>query len=131
MQETNKDFPSSLRAHYQMVCNKYRVQKYNVDAGFFEVWRKTGFGMCLHDHMGHFVQARTEWTSPKLCTHEDEALGLLQAICWVIEIGVDSVIFETDSKQVVDEVTKDRVNLTKFGSIMAQCKELFSYFPNF
>lgn len=37
---------------------------------------------------------------PLLQVHEGEVLGLLQAIKWVHELGLENVIFEVDSKSV-------------------------------
>lgn len=107
------------------------VLKCNIDAVFFDNHGMSSFGMCLHDHRGYFVQARTAWMTPKLLAHEGETAALLQAIQWTTVIGADKVIFEVDIKKVGDEVYNFMENLTKFGSIVTLCKELLCSFPNY
>jgi hypothetical protein len=58
--------------------------------------------MCIFDHNGNFVQVKTMCYSPLLSVKEGEALGLLQAIRWIGNMGMDNVIFELDAKVVVN-----------------------------
>lgn len=51
--------------------------------------------------MGQFMSARF---SPMLRVDEGDATGLLMAIRWAIELNLDHVVFELDSKLVVDRV---------------------------
>jgi ribonuclease HI len=51
---------------------------------------------------GHFVKARTLCIAAHLTVKEGEAFGLLQAIKWVGELGLNNVIFNLDAKSVVD-----------------------------
>lgn len=47
-----------------------------------------------------FILARTSCYSPLLRVKEGEADALLAAVEWVIDLGLDNVIFEVDSKIV-------------------------------
>lgn len=60
--------------------------KRNIDASFQEL-TSMGIGMCIRDERGAFVKARTITFSPKLQVHEGEALGLLEALQWVKDLG--------------------------------------------
>jgi hypothetical protein len=55
----------------------------------------------MDDH-GRLVKAKTSWSSPLLDVSEGEAIGLLYAIRWAKVQYLNNVIFELDSKRVVD-----------------------------
>jgi len=56
---------------------------------------------------------------------EDKALGLLQAIKWIItSFGISNVIFEIVSKQVVDDVLNTKLNHTEYLSLMHMIVDL-------
>lgn len=80
--------------------------KCNVDASFNQVSGMTGFGMCLRDHVGGFIFAKTTCISPVLQVHEGEAAGLLEALRWLQHLGFDHVILESDCKHLVDNIER-------------------------
>lgn len=65
--------------------------KCNIDASFSTTFNEVGIGICVRDEEGQFVVARTEWMSPITEVDTGEALGLLAAIKWVHELGLDGV----------------------------------------
>jgi len=54
------------------------------------------------------VKDITSWSAPLLDVPEGEALGLLYAIRWAKKHNFNNVIFELDSKRVVDSFHNTR-----------------------
>ncbi|GAU45955.1 hypothetical protein TSUD_301640 [Trifolium subterraneum] len=82
----------------------YGWYKCNVDAGFHKNLNRTSFGWCLRDHAGHFVMAETRWMEGSCSIIESESIALLKAMEELRHRGIINVIFETDSKSVVDAI---------------------------
>jgi len=77
---------------------------------------------------GNFVLAKTEWFTPVLKVDEGEALGLLLAIRWLKDFPINNVIFELDSKKVVDGYHNNGKDEYDFGVIVIECRRSFSSF---
>lgn len=60
---------------------------------FYESLRRTGFGFCLRDHDGNFIQAKTMLVNQLLPVQVGEAMGLLYALEWVAEVAVSQQCF--------------------------------------
>lgn len=82
-------------------------------------------GLCLRDAGGAYILARSSWKSHLLSVREGEAEGLLAAIHWMQELGYYNVIFELDSKVVVDSMVNLSLENSEFGAIIMQCRDLF------
>ncbi|GAU41624.1 hypothetical protein TSUD_81100 [Trifolium subterraneum] len=80
--------------------------KCNVDAGFYNERRKTSAGWCVCDHAGQFIMAGTSWEQGKCSIIEGEAITLLETMKEMTRRGLTYVIFETDSKRVVEATQK-------------------------
>ena len=65
--------------------------------------------------------------SPKMA----EALLLRSAIEWVLSLGKENAIFETDGKVVVDAMHLSTVDLSEFGTIVQDCIYLLEQGVNF
>jgi ribonuclease HI len=103
--------------------------KCNVDAGFHHNLNKTSAGWCVRDNLGRFMKAGTTWKRAKFSVGEGEALALLEAMK-VMENGrATQVIFETDSKCVVDAIYN--FGTSEFSAIICNVKRIFSSNPNF
>ncbi|MCH93703.1 cytochrome P450, partial [Trifolium medium] len=87
-----------------------RRLKCNVDASFSSSRNKVGIGVCIRDDQGRFVLAKTEWYSPLLDVDVGESMGLLSAVTWVKELHLNSVVFELDSKHVVDSFNRNELD---------------------
>ncbi|XP_024630414.1 uncharacterized protein [Medicago truncatula] len=103
----------------------------NVDASFHRASDKTGIGCCVRNNAGIFVSALTSWTRPELSPHEGETLGLWQAMSWAFSSGFQNVIFETDSKMLVDAVHSDSAGIPKFYVIVSKIRGLLALHYNF
>jgi ribonuclease HI len=106
-------------------------QKCNVDAGFHQSLNKTSVGWCLRDHLGNFMVAGTAWNEGNCSIVEGEAHALLEALSRVEERGITHVIFETDSKNVVDAIHKLSSGFSEFSAIICNIQNVLSRNPNF
>jgi ribonuclease HI len=90
-----------------------------------------GIGICIRDDQGQFVRAKMVWYSPILDVDIGEALGLLTAMKWMRDLHLNNVVFELDSKRVVDNFKNNRRDESVLGDIIKDCKNVFySYFTN-
>lgn len=89
--------------------------KINSDAAFFGNSTVASFGMCLRNDQGAFLGAKTERMCPLVQVHEGEALGVLKALRWAVELGLLNVVFELDSELVVDSIQSLRKDHSEFG----------------
>ncbi|GAU27275.1 hypothetical protein TSUD_125560 [Trifolium subterraneum] len=105
--------------------------KCNVDAGFYHNLHRTTAGWCLRDHQGSFVRAGTSWSNGNYYIAEGEAAAVLDAMKAVENQGVTHVIFETDSKSVVDAIYNFHGGSSEFSSIICNIKNALLSNPNF
>ncbi|MCI23364.1 cytochrome P450, partial [Trifolium medium] len=91
-------------------------QKCNVDAGFHRELNKTSAGWLLRDHSGLFVLEGTSWREGNCSIIEGEAIALLEAMREVEHRGITHVVFETDSKSVVDAIHNLRAGSSEFST---------------
>ncbi|XP_058768333.1 uncharacterized protein LOC131642063 [Vicia villosa] len=96
--------------------------KCNIDAYFSN--NKVGIGACIRYNKVLFIASRTEWFSHITEVAIWEAMGILSSIKWVHALGYDSVDFELDAKNIVDNVNRSHPNNTDFGAITFECKLL-------
>ncbi|KAL6549455.1 hypothetical protein OROHE_008572 [Orobanche hederae] len=104
--------------------------KCNIDASFSLTDNRVGIGLCIRDHLGNFIRAKTHWFTPLTAVLMGESMGLHLAINWVRELGLKDVIFEMDAKMVVDAFNSSKVVISEFGCLISSCKTLFSFFSN-
>jgi ribonuclease HI len=105
--------------------------KCNVDAGFHQEVNKTSAGWCVRDYRGHYVMAGTTWKDGQCSILEGEAMALLHAMRELEQRGLSQVIFETDSKSVVDAIQHFRGGNSEFSSIISQINNVLLFNPNF
>lgn len=90
----------------------------NVDVAFPSEIQAIAFGMCIRDEHGRVVHARTSWVPMRLDIKEGEAMGLLEAINWALQLNLHNVIFELDGKIVVDSLKAHTVDISEYGSVI-------------
>ncbi|XP_024640655.1 uncharacterized protein [Medicago truncatula] len=110
---------------------EYGRLKCNVDASFHRASDRAGISCCVRNDAGLFVSALTSWMRPKLSPHEGEALGLWHAMSWALSSGFHNVIFETDSKMLVDVVHSDNAGISEFYVIVSKIRGLLALHYNF
>jgi ribonuclease HI len=105
--------------------------KCNVDASFHRELNKTSTGWCLRDHMGRFVMAGTTWLEGNYSIIEGEAIALLEAMKVMEQRHISNVIFETDSKNVVDAIQYFHGGNSEFCLFISHIHILLSNGQNF
>jgi hypothetical protein len=79
--------------------------KCNVDASFYNLAGSTGWGWVLRDSSGEFKLAGTNIVNTPFSVLEGEAMALVEAMEEVIQRGLPYVVFESDSKIVVEAIS--------------------------
>lgn len=105
--------------------------KCNVDAAFPAGVGVTGFGMVLRDDAGAFLACRSAVFNGCLPVAEGEAMSFLEALSWVRNLGFQKVVFELDSKCVVDATGSGVHGMTELDMIIAKCKQIMAGNPEF
>jgi ribonuclease HI len=75
--------------------------------------------------------AGTAWYQGKYSIIEGEAKALLEAMRTMEQNGFSHVIFETDSKNVVDAIHNLRLGISEFSSIICNIRNVLSLNQNF
>jgi ribonuclease HI len=93
---------------------------------------KTSVGWCLRDHLGRFVLAGTHWKEGTCSVTEGESIALLQAMKEMEQRVITQVIFETDSKCVVDSIHALSVGrISEFSSLIHSINNVLMINSNF
>ncbi|XP_045831010.1 subtilisin-like protease SBT3.13 [Trifolium pratense] len=85
----------------------------------------------LRDHRGVFVAAGTNWFEGNCAIVEGESIALLEALKEIAERGISNVIFEMDSKSVVDAIHNIKSGSSDFSSLICHVKHVLLSNPNF
>jgi ribonuclease HI len=127
---TNHDQPIQQRITAPTVVHWQQpplgVLKCNVDASFYTADGATGCGWCLRDSSGHFKLAGTNIVNSSYSVVEGEALAIIEAMEELSYRGLQSVIFESDSKQVVDAISSTQNGISEFSILIAHIQTLLS-----
>ncbi|MCI19473.1 hypothetical protein A2U01_0040629, partial [Trifolium medium] len=81
--------------------------------------------------MGQFVMAGILWNHGQCSIIEGEARALLEAMKEMELRGITHVIFEIDSKSVVDAVHNIHGENSEFSSLTCNIKNVLSHNSNF
>lgn len=87
--------------------------------------------MVLRDDQGAFVACRTLMVSGLYKVPEGEAMGLLEALSWIKQMGLSKVIIEVDSKSVADAISSNSFDDSTFGDYIRSCKTILKNSPLF
>jgi ribonuclease HI len=105
--------------------------KCNVDASFSQNPVALGCGWCVRDSAGMFVAAGTSSSNCTATVAEGEAKALLFAMREAVARGWTNVVFESDSKVVVDAVLSNHQGNSEWSSIVLAIKSLLRCNSNF
>ncbi|CAN1274310.1 Putative ribonuclease H protein At1g65750 [Linum perenne] len=117
-------------------CEKWHAppsgsMKCNSDVGFLASENKMGMGIVLRDSEGR-VHGYKQWHGIGQWTpREGEAAALLTAMRWVTEEGHNDVIFESDADVIRHALADTSEDLSEFGCLIAQCRDILRSFPHF
>jgi ribonuclease HI len=98
--------------------------KCNVDASFYNLAGSTGWGWVLRDSHGGFKLAGSNIMPTTFSVLEGEALALVEAMEEVIQRGLPFVIFESDSKLVVDAIRSRQSGVSEFSLLISHIQSL-------
>ena len=62
---------------------------------------------------------------------EAEAMRLLFVVLWVFSLDMTQVIFELDCKGATDLVLEAKLDFSKVGAVILDCKNFLFDFPKF
>ncbi|XP_045802361.1 uncharacterized protein LOC123895940 [Trifolium pratense] len=105
--------------------------KCNVDASFSQASGQTGWGWCIRNSQGVFVAAGTNMSMHKLAIVEGEAMAILEAMRQATSRGWSNIVFESDSKVVVDAIQANHHGIAELSSIILSIKLLLQCNSNF
>lgn len=77
-----------------------------------------------------FVKAKTILMSRLPQSQEGKVVALLQALTWAKYINVSGIIFELDSKLLVDNTISNTCGSYEFHVIIDKCRALLDVIPN-
>ncbi|GAU41353.1 hypothetical protein TSUD_390390 [Trifolium subterraneum] len=124
-------FEYSVAATIFLFSCSDRWLKCNVDASFSQASGHMGWGWCLRNSNGVFVAAGINMSTHKLTIVEGEAMAILEAMCEAISRRWFNIVFESDSKVVVDAIHANHQGVSELSSIIASIRLLLQCNQNF
>jgi ribonuclease HI len=125
------ELSTSNPAQLRWQCPRDGWWKCNVDASFFQNPSITGWGWCVRDSAGSFVAADTNSCRHSFTVAEGEAMAMLEAMREATSRGWSNIIFESDSKTVIDAIDSNPQGRSELCSIIASIKALLQCNPNY
>ncbi|KAL8516700.1 hypothetical protein ACS0TY_015092 [Phlomoides rotata] len=104
--------------------------KLNVDVTLFYDIYEMGIGMAIHDENDTFVGGRSLVVPGIYMVDEGEAMGLLEALSLLKQLGLQRIKIEIDVKIVVDVVKSTRGAISVFNDFIIACKREMTDFPH-
>ena len=104
--------------------------KINVDASVVLGSGTYSADMVLRDHHGEFCIARNYRREGDISVLEAEAGGVLEALKWVLELGVTNVTIESDSILTVRAVRNGSVNYLEVGNLFEDSRLIMRNRPD-
>jgi ribonuclease HI len=105
--------------------------KCNVDASLSQDSCFTGWGWCVRDSNGRFVAAGTNNCKHVLTIAEGEAMAILEAMRVATSKGWANIVFESDSKVVVEAIKANPKGSSELFSFISSIKALLQCNPNY
>ncbi|KAF5471734.1 hypothetical protein F2P56_008507 [Juglans regia] len=106
------------------------IIKINWDAALWEAHDRLRIGLVARDHEGSIlaskIVAKTSCVVPLLA----EAIGVFQAVIFASELNLESVIFEGDSLQIVQDLNLHKERWDSVGLVLLDTRTLLSRFEN-
>jgi ribonuclease HI len=118
---------SAANSNTQWIQPPFGFLKCNVDASFYNTAGATGCGWVLRDCRGQFQLAGSNIMMASLSVLEGEAMALIEAMEEVIHRGLSFVIFESDSKLVVDAISSRQGGVSVFSILISHIQALLRF----
>ena len=97
--------------------------KLNVDASVHPGAQSFKVGMVLRDHMGSFVAGKTLCLPGQVSVFEAEAIGMDEALSWILSRPLHRTVIETDSLLTVQAITKTEAIRLEVGNVIDSCRQ--------
>nr|KYP31081.1 hypothetical protein KK1_049065 [Cajanus cajan] len=93
--------------------------KCNITTYSFLVEGLTGIGICIRDHQGAFIRARSTTIKGSMEPHVGKAFAFLHGINWTHNQNLENIIFETDCKRIppISPITTPLTHLNLVASL--------------
>ena len=98
--------------------------KANSDGAIFQDTGTTGIGVVIRDSEGMVIAALSERITLPSTVEDVEALACRKAISFSIELGLQDVVFEGDSKIIYKHLVLNSTCMTAFGHIIEDSRRL-------
>ena len=98
--------------------------KCNVDAAIFNGNMIMGYEICFRNSTGNFLLGKSDYNYSSTTVLEAEAIGLLESMKLAISKAFHHVIFETDSKILVDLLKSTTPSINEIGDLVSECKTM-------
>ncbi|CAN0897822.1 Putative ribonuclease H protein At1g65750 [Linum grandiflorum] len=98
--------------------------KCNIDVATFAAEHKTGWGMVIRDSQDTILYYRMSHRAGDISAREGEAVALIEALWWVIELELHQVIFEGDSLELQQALERIDDDTTEFGDLVRMSRNL-------
>ncbi|XVF76242.1 hypothetical protein PTKIN_Ptkin13bG0250500 [Pterospermum kingtungense] len=95
----------------------------DIEVGNFP-WCYGHYGEQETMYCGKTRGARSLWIEGLLPVKEREAIGMVEALSWIRDLGYEQVVFETDALCVVQALHSQGRDLSEFGCLIHCCKRL-------
>ena len=121
-----------LEQEIHQVPTKWRppcsnIYKANFDGVVFQELQKAGIDVVIRNSNGEVIGALSESYSPPTTVEDVEAIACRKALSFAINLGLENVVFEGDSKTIDSDFTC----LTSFCHIVDDARTLALFFDTF
>lgn len=96
--------------------------KANFDGALFRDSSSAGIGVVVKDFEGNVIGALSEQIGLPASVVEVEALAYRRAVSFAIEIGLQEVVSEGDSKTIISSLNSDCSCLAHFVHLVEDCR---------
>ncbi|WOH16655.1 hypothetical protein DCAR_0936213 [Daucus carota subsp. sativus] len=96
--------------------------KINVDASVHAGTSSFALGMVLRDQNGGFCKAKCSRHEGEVTVFEAEAFGVVEALKWIMELGIMNVELESDSLLTVQAVNRGVINFLEVGNLINESR---------
>lgn len=107
------------------------MTKSNVDAATFHNNSITGYGICFRNHLAELLIGKSDILLSSATILEAETIALLESLKMATTNGMHEVLFETDSKTLVDVIKSNATPQNEFGDLIIQCRSFLNSNPDF
>ncbi|XP_050278447.1 uncharacterized protein LOC126720005 [Quercus robur] len=92
--------------------------KINFDDAVFQDQKMAGIGVVIRNPNGHVIGALSDRIFLPATVDEVEALACRKAISFALDLGVENVVLEGDSKTIIQALNSDSSCASSYGHII-------------